>query len=231
MADAALARREARRRKILENSHNRLQRISGKSGDESCKDSLVHSPIPDYQDVVSSEFSCSKTLLSNGVSSSSISPTLSLGLASDEIVNQNEVINDLASLLPQNVSNDSNTETPQVSSLLDNIVCYKYDIVILSLIIQILYSLSIISIEGTYYFLPLFIYAGTKMYWFTQQMNGTSSFANVLMLLKGISTYRVQKFLNAIQIVSAIGLDSCIFLFTTICVQVVYIFISEIFII
>ncbi|CAH4030124.1 unnamed protein product [Pieris brassicae] len=122
MADAALARREARRRKILENSHNRLQRISGKSGDESCKDSLVHSPIPDYQDVVSSEFSCSKTLLSNGVSSSSISPTLSLGLASDEIVNQNEVINDLASLLPQNVSNDSNTETPQK----EHIISYHF---------------------------------------------------------------------------------------------------------
>lgn len=34
MADAAAARREARRRRILENSHNRLQLISGKCGDE-----------------------------------------------------------------------------------------------------------------------------------------------------------------------------------------------------
>lgn len=34
MADAAAARREARRKRILENSHNRLQLISGKSGDE-----------------------------------------------------------------------------------------------------------------------------------------------------------------------------------------------------
>lgn len=37
MADAALARREARRRKILENSHNRLQLISGKNGNEVSK--------------------------------------------------------------------------------------------------------------------------------------------------------------------------------------------------
>lgn len=190
-------------------------------------ESLVQSPIPDYQDVVLSEINSSKTLLSNGVLSSSILPT-SLESASDEIVNQNEVINDLASLLPQNLSN--NTESPQVSSLIDNIVCYKYDIVILSLLIQILFSLSIISIEGSYFFLPLFIYAGTKVYCFTQPMNSTSTFANVLMLLKGVSTYRVQKMLNSIQIVSAIGLDSCIFLFTTICVQAIYIFISKVFI-
>ena len=37
MADAATARREARRRKILENSHNRLQRISGKNGSKLCE--------------------------------------------------------------------------------------------------------------------------------------------------------------------------------------------------
>lgn len=36
MADAA-ARREARRRRILENSHNRLQLISGKIDEESYK--------------------------------------------------------------------------------------------------------------------------------------------------------------------------------------------------
>lgn len=34
MADAAAARREARRKRILENSQNRLQLISGKNSDE-----------------------------------------------------------------------------------------------------------------------------------------------------------------------------------------------------
>lgn len=34
MAEAAIARREARRKKILENSHNRLQLISGKNADD-----------------------------------------------------------------------------------------------------------------------------------------------------------------------------------------------------
>lgn len=37
MADAAAARREARRKKILENSQNRFQIISGKSSDEPLK--------------------------------------------------------------------------------------------------------------------------------------------------------------------------------------------------
>lgn len=42
MADAA-ARREARRKRILENSHNRLQLISGKSSDEDFKGNLITS--------------------------------------------------------------------------------------------------------------------------------------------------------------------------------------------
>lgn len=42
MADAAAARREARRRRILENSHNRLQLISGKCGDEYPKGTTCH---------------------------------------------------------------------------------------------------------------------------------------------------------------------------------------------
>ncbi|CAH2236047.1 jg7338 [Pararge aegeria aegeria] len=46
MAEAASARREARRRKILENSHNRLQIISGKSANEICKESSNITPIP-----------------------------------------------------------------------------------------------------------------------------------------------------------------------------------------
>lgn len=44
MADAAAARREARRRKILENSGNRLQKIAGKSGDESPRGMLYKLP-------------------------------------------------------------------------------------------------------------------------------------------------------------------------------------------
>ncbi|CAG4951616.1 unnamed protein product [Colias eurytheme] len=84
MADAALARREARRRKILENSHNRLQRISGKANDDSCRESPVHSSTPDYQDINPSECS-SKASLCNGVISSSIQTEESVLPTTEEV--------------------------------------------------------------------------------------------------------------------------------------------------
>lgn len=43
MADAVAARREARRRRILENSHNRLQLISGKCDDDCPRGSTIYS--------------------------------------------------------------------------------------------------------------------------------------------------------------------------------------------
>ncbi|KAJ8714947.1 hypothetical protein PYW08_004928 [Mythimna loreyi] len=69
MADAAAARREARRRRILENSHNRLQLISGKCGDEGPRESPVRNIIPDSTPEIShsSVNSSSKTSLNNGV--------------------------------------------------------------------------------------------------------------------------------------------------------------------
>ncbi|XP_038222363.1 uncharacterized protein LOC119839967 [Zerene cesonia] len=227
MADAALARREARRRKILENSQNRLQRISGKANDDSCRESPVHTSTPDYQDINPSECS-SKASLCNGVISSSIQTEECLVTTTEEIPTiQEEVINDLASLLPPKFPT-ANTDSLSKSSLIDNLVSYKYDIVLLSLFIQILYYFSLLTIESTYFFLPLVTYAGTKIYWFPKPAN--TNFENVLMLLKGLSTQRVQKLLSITQIVSAVGLDACIFVFTTICVQTLCIFLKQYFI-
>ncbi|CAH0720400.1 unnamed protein product, partial [Brenthis ino] len=70
MADAAIARREARRRKILENSQNRLQLISGKNGNELCKESLIKAPIIEtkYENSVPRESSSTKkSSFNNGV--------------------------------------------------------------------------------------------------------------------------------------------------------------------
>lgn len=52
MADAA-ARREARRRRILENSQNRLKLISGKTGDDSPTGSLFDQLILIFSFVIS----------------------------------------------------------------------------------------------------------------------------------------------------------------------------------
>lgn len=143
------------------------------------------------------------------------------------ITTQGDVINDLASLLPQTFTNAS-SELSQKPTLLEKLVSYKYDIVLLSLFMQLVYHFSLLPTESSYFFLPLITYAGTKLYWCPKQSN--SSFENVLMLLKGLSTHRVQKLISITQVVSVIGLDACIFVFTTICVQAFCTFIKQLFV-
>ncbi|CAK1555872.1 unnamed protein product [Leptosia nina] len=132
MADAAIARREARRRKILENSQNRLQRIAGKAGEECCRESPVHSPISEYQETVSSEISNSKAPLHNGVLSSSLLSPENFILDPEATTNHNSIINDLASLLPPNVSGNSTSEAVQKPSLMEYSITYKYKDVVVS---------------------------------------------------------------------------------------------------
>lgn len=99
----------------------------------------------------------------------------------------------------------------------EKIIAYKYDIVILSLLIQLSYSLSLVTFEDGYFFLPLIIYVVTKLIWFP--VYNKSHIANALMLLNGISAQRVQKILSVSQWVGVISQDICVYLFTTICLQ------------
>ena len=94
----------------------------------------------------------------------------------------------------------------------------RYDVVLLSLLIQLLYSLSLVTFDGTYFFLPVLIYAITKLIWFPSQ-NSSSKIANALQLLHIMSSHRVQKFIYLTQCMGVISCDICIFLFTTICIQ------------
>lgn len=112
-------------------------------------------------------------------------------------------------------------EPTQTSSLWEKLVNYKYDIVLLSFIIQLVYSLSLVTFEDTYFFLPVLIYAITKLIWFPSQNN--SKFSNILMLLQGMSSYRVQKVIYMIQCIVVISRDICVYLFTTICIQSLFI--------
>lgn len=108
---------------------------------------------------------------------------------------------------------------PEKVSTFEKMIAYKYDIVILSLLIQLLYSLPLFTFDDGYFFLPLIIYAVTKLIWFPA--NNTSNIANALMLLNGISAQRVQKILSVSQWVGVISQDICVYLFTTICLQAV----------
>lgn len=113
------------------------------------------------------------------------------------------------------------TTTPEAqahaATLWETITDNKYDIVLVSLLIQLLYCSSLITFEGTYFFLPLIVYVTTKYFWFPKQHN--SNIANVLLLLNGMSSGRAQKIMSITQYFSAISQDVCIFLFTTITIQ------------
>lgn len=122
------------------------------------------------------------------------------------------------------ITNDSTSfisppPEPEKVSTFEKMIAYKYDIVILSLLIQLLYSMPLFTFDDGYFFLPLIIYVVTKLIWFPA--NNTSNLANALMLLNGISAQRVQKILSVSQWVGVISQDICVYLFTTICLQAV----------
>lgn len=124
-----------------------------------------------------------------------------------------EIANDIASLAAP--------AEPVKTTFWEKLVSFKYDIVLLSLLIQLLYGLSILTFDTSYFFLPLFIYVGTKLVWFPTQSK--SAIANAFLMLNGISASRVQKIMNVSQWAGVISQDVCVFLFTTISVQSLYI--------
>ncbi|CAG5033275.1 unnamed protein product [Parnassius apollo] len=92
MADAITARREARRRRILENSHNRLQLISGKADDDIKKDSPCRSPIPDQNvhiPILTEVDTINTCFLDNGVISSELE---TIGFTENENVSNDREI-------------------------------------------------------------------------------------------------------------------------------------------
>lgn len=121
------------------------------------------------------------------------------------------------------IANDSTPFVPPTpepvkqTSFWDKLTLYKYDVVLLSLLVQLLYSWSLFTHESSYFFLPLAIYVVTKQIWFPSQSK--SNIANVLMLLQGISGSNVQKIMNVTQWAGIIAQDVCVYLFTTICIQ------------
>ncbi|XP_021192348.3 uncharacterized protein LOC110377697 [Helicoverpa armigera] len=215
MADAAAARREARRRRILENSHNRLQLISGKCGDDCPRESPVRTIIPDpiHEISLPTDNSSSKTSLNNGVITSESDSFDLLSLNHDIAAGDGEVPSDLAPFASP-APEPASTPSP---SLLEKITNNKYDIVLLSLLIQLLYSLSLVTFDDTYFFLPVLIYVITKLVWFPSQSN--SKLANALQLLHIVSSHRVKRIIYLTQCMGVISCDICVFLFTTICIQ------------
>ncbi|XP_047992145.1 uncharacterized protein LOC125230907 [Leguminivora glycinivorella] len=223
MADAAAARREARRRKILENSQTRLQRISGKCEEPIPNESSFKTILPNVncEDLATSSSgttSRSNNFFNNGVvvteappvAVSPPSPIYEADAAGDSFT---DVANDLAALM----SPGSQPANTQQVTVLEKLVLYKYDVVLVSLLVQLLYSFSLLTFDETYFFLPLVVYIVTKIIWFPAP--SSSNFANALLLLNGISAQRVERITSVMRWVSIFSQDVCVYLFTMICMQ------------
>lgn len=129
-----------------------------------------------------------------------------------------EIANDIASFAVP-------TESAKTTTFWEKLIAFRYDIVLLSLLIQLLYGMSVLTFESSYFFLPLFIYIGTKLVWFPSESK--SAIANAFLLLNGISATRVHKIMNISQWAGVISQDVCVFLFTTISVQSLYITLKD----
>lgn len=186
-------------------------------------ESPVRSIIPDPIHEIShssDNSSCSKTSLNNGVIVSEPDSFELLSPNRDIAAGDGEVPSDLAPFLsPASLASSASSvlEPAPTSSLCEKLTNHKYDVVLLSLLIQLLYSLSLVTFDSTYFFLPVLIYVITKLIWFPSQSN--SKFANALQLLHVMSSHRVQKIIYVTQCIGVISCDICIFLFTTICIQ------------
>ncbi|RVE45440.1 hypothetical protein evm_009875 [Chilo suppressalis] len=232
MADAE-ARREARRKRILENSHNRLQLISGKcsSEDFSVTSQVCTnvSPIPQNHERSSSPTTSGTTVSVSsihngglGVSRDSFEPLIT---GHENASGDDEVIPELTNWIPS-----MTPATPEQSQipLWKSLITHKYDILLLSLFLQLLHALTVVPFENSYFFVPLIIYSVTKSVWLPKQSN--SSIGNIILLLNGMSSNGLHKIVNILMWVSAFTQDACIFLFTTICVQSFYNIVKESFV-
>lgn len=175
-------------------------------------------PEPEYEiPVVSSISSCSKTAQQNGslFSEPEILDFIST-IQESNAGGDGERVSDMAPLVPPTREPESKP-TP----FWEKFISYKYDIVLLSLFVQTLCGLSLISFDSNYFFLPVFIYIVTKLIWFPIQ--NSSNIANALLLLNGVSPDKVQKILSIAQCFGVISRDTFVYLFVTICVQSLWI--------
>lgn len=175
------------------------------------------SPIPEtFEPTILTESDVSSTysLLNGALGPEAESPQSFASRHDVAATGDGEVVNDFAAFGPSPAP--EKTQPPLWSTL----TTYKYDIVLLSLLLQLLYSLSSADLENTYFFLPLVIYTVTKLIWLPKQNN--SSILNALLLLNGMNLNRLNTLLQVLQVTGTLSQDVSIFLFTTIFTQSLY---------
>ncbi|KAL4710918.1 hypothetical protein ACJJTC_002548 [Scirpophaga incertulas] len=222
MADAA-SRREARRKRILENSHNRLQLIAGKNSDENSRENIT-TVLPEVFE--SDNLTEINVALNHSIPNGGIETGLqSLSEDNNVVVAGSGDRNDDFITLHRPAGTESIS-----ASFWWQILVNKYDIVLLGLLLQMIHSLFSTSMENNLFFIPLVLYGITKSIWLPKKNN--SSIGNILLLLNlnGINSSTLHTLLHISQWLATFSQEACIFLFVTVCSQALLIVLKENFV-
>lgn len=214
MADAA-ARREARRRRILENSQNRIHLITGRTDVASTTESSIFHKLPAETRTDTFQFESYNSPIHNGNPSQIVE--------TENVPQVNEGRTDPsydAAFITNFLNNLPQTEEPSTvlkETKIDKFLSCKFDIILLSMLVQILYCFQGELITGISIFLPLIIFDLTKM--FVMPLREKSSMLSALLLMNGISPVKVKQIMVAMQIIVKFLEDVSIYLFMIVITQ------------
>lgn len=223
--DTIKARREARRRRILENSGTRLQKITGNSTEEEvinikqnktekptfielCKD--VHNASLIF-DESNTPFKLASKLesLTEALDSSGIKEFLTV--LSSQAVDKKEANNNNDDDKSQQTTNEQNNKT-----LFHTIYKLKLHLIFLAIIIRLLYYLRYNSMFYNSLFIPLAIFEISDFFIFPRnnEITNANSYINFALLFCGISQGKRNMFLRILYYWSKLWTDMCFYFFT-----------------
>ncbi|KAH0557229.1 uncharacterized protein LOC123271358 [Cotesia glomerata] len=202
MADAA-AKREARRRRILENSESRFQKISGRDTSDDIGNGISQEFfVEPAEEIVLPN-------LSNQDNCDFVSPvSRSTSYNSSEPVNPEE----LANLLRGTIGS---TKPPKKPSLLNNFLFNRFIYAVLALIINFLIILKIDSPVGKSVITPFLLLLLPRVYILTTQENSPQeNMMYAVLMLCNIRPSLISKLKNSYKIWSLVVDDFNIYIFS-----------------
>lgn len=115
--------------------------------------------------------------------------------------------------------------TPRNSrtSLKTLLLVHKYDMVLMSFLLQIYYSFNPLT-NTTNLFLPIFIYSVTKIIWFPPKDNSNTT--NAMLFINSVMSNRLKNVIYIAQSLAVVVRDIFVYLFVTVCIQSVYEYIT-----
>ncbi|PSN54929.1 hypothetical protein C0J52_01676 [Blattella germanica] len=223
--DALASRREARRRRILENSENRLQKITGRNDITANATFSNEDPCP-----IAQNGAYLHNVKNGPVQQTSIDPEISgddcffqhPGGSNSTLLGRKSCKEKENPLLDQrNINKEDLTEQRDEPQILPSnfYIFYstKLHLICLALLVEVMLIIDCGFLFGKSLFAPLCIVEATDFLLINLTKQKTKPSAGILtaaLLLSGIPQHKVAKFSNGLQTLIKIGKDFCIYFFT-----------------